>query len=161
MSKPVDQTAPPRKPARSKLGLWLGLMLAFLLGGTGFWATYSGLVLSHLSRSGRTSQSGPDINDIAYLALVPIVISLPPGGSSKHLKFTGQLEVPRDKAAEVEALMPRIIDVLNSYLRAIDLKQVEDPGSLTRLRAQMLRRVQVVTGDGRIRDLLVSEFLLN
>jgi len=32
---------------------------------------------------------------------------------------------------------------------------------LLRLRSQMLRRVQVVTGEGRVRDLLIMEFVLN
>jgi flagellar FliL protein len=30
-----------------------------------------------------------------------------------------------------------------------------------RLRGQMLRRVQLVVGDGMVRDLLITEFVLN
>jgi flagellar FliL protein len=51
--------------------------------------------------------------------------------------------------------------VLNGYLRAVDAADLEDPAALVRVRAQMLRRVQLVTGEGRVRDLLVTEFLLN
>ncbi len=51
--------------------------------------------------------------------------------------------------------------MLNSYLRAVEVRQLEDPSALLRLRAQMLRRVQIVTGEGRVRDLLISEFVLN
>jgi flagellar FliL protein len=29
------------------------------------------------------------------------------------------------------------------------------------MRAQLLRRIQIVTGEGRVRDLLVTEFVLN
>ena len=57
--------------------------------------------------------------------------------------------------------MPRVLDVLNSYLRAVEVSDLEDPSALVRLRAQMLRRVQIVTGEGRVRDLLVTEFVLN
>jgi len=57
--------------------------------------------------------------------------------------------------------MPRILDVLNSYLRAVAITDLEDPTAMARLRAQMLRRVQIVTGEGRVRDLLVTEFVLN
>ena len=49
----------------------------------------------------------------------------------------------------------------NSYLRALELRDLEDPSALTRLRAQMLRRVQVVAGPERVNDLLVMEFVLN
>jgi flagellar FliL protein len=57
--------------------------------------------------------------------------------------------------------MPRILDVLNGYLRAIDIAQLEDPSALLRIRAHMLRRIQIVTGEGRVRDLLITEFVLN
>jgi len=69
--------------------------------------------------------------------------------------------VPPDYAAEVEAIRPRIVDVLNGYLRAIDIATLEDPVTLTRLRAQMLRRIQVIAGPGRVKDLLIMEFVLS
>jgi flagellar FliL protein len=62
---------------------------------------------------------------------------------------------------EVTLLLPRIMDVLNGYLRAIDITQLEDPAALIRIRAHMLRRIQIVTGEGRVRDLLITEFVLN
>ena len=58
-------------------------------------------------------------------------------------------------------LLPRILDVLNGYLRAIAVSEIESPAGLVRLRAQLLRRIQIVTGEGRVRDLLVTEFVLN
>jgi flagellar FliL protein len=33
--------------------------------------------------------------------------------------------------------------------------------ALTRLRGQMLRRVQIVVGKDRVRDLLIMDFVLN
>ncbi len=57
--------------------------------------------------------------------------------------------------------MPRVVDVLNGYLRALEIQDIESAAALTRLRAQMLRRVQIVAGPGRINDLLIMEFVLN
>ena len=57
--------------------------------------------------------------------------------------------------------MPRVIDVLNSYLRALEIGDIADAAALVRLRAQMLRRIQIVTGAGRVNDLLIMEFVLN
>ena len=56
-----------------------------------------------------------------------MVISLGPDSGSEHLRFTAQLEVVDSAAADVTLLMPRILDVLNSYLRAIDTQSIEDP----------------------------------
>ena len=58
-------------------------------------------------------------------------------------------------------LKPRILDVLNEYLRAVEEIELESPGSLTLLRAQMLRRIAIVVGDGLVRDLLILEFVLS
>ena len=44
---------------------------------------------------------------------------------------------------------------------SVALAELEDPAALVRLRAQILRRLQIVTGEGRVRDLLVTEFVLN
>jgi flagellar FliL protein len=57
--------------------------------------------------------------------------------------------------------MPRVLDVLNSYLRAVEVAELEDPAALVTLRAQMLRRIQLVTGPDRVRDVLITEFVLN
>ena len=61
----------------------------------------------------------------------------------------------------VTNLSPRILDVLNTYLRAVSEVELEDPASMNRIRAQMLRRVQVVAGEENVRDLLITEFVLN
>ena len=58
-------------------------------------------------------------------------------------------------------LSPRVLDVLNSYLRVVEIDELSEPTSLLRLRAQMLRRVQIVTGEGRVRDLLITQFVVN
>jgi flagellar FliL protein len=77
------------------------------------------------------------------------------------LRFSAQLEVAEAYKAEVELLKPRVMDVLNGYLRAVEVTDLENPSALFKLRAQMLRRVQIVTGEGRVRDLLIIEFVLN
>ncbi len=153
----VDE--PPKK--RSKKPFLIGVVLAGVLGGGGFYATFSGLILGgHEDKPEDEHVPGP-LTGIAFVPLETIVISLGPDSGSEHLRFTAQLEVVDTAAADVTTLAPRILDVVNSYLRAIDTASIEDPHAMARLRAQMLRRIQVVTGDGRVRDLLITEFVLN
>ena len=61
----------------------------------------------------------------------------------------------------VADIMPRIVDVLNGYLRAVATEDLERPTALVRLRAQMLRRIRLIADKREIRDLLVAEFVLN
>jgi flagellar protein FliL len=144
---------------RSKLPLILGLVLALAGAGGGFYATWSGLLFADRTATGSTSVS--PLPDVAYVPLDPLVINLPSGSRSRHLRFVAQLEVAAPHESEVSRMKPRVLDLLNGYLRAIDPAEFEDTAALVRLRAQMLRRIQMVTGDGRVRDLLVTEFVLN
>jgi flagellar protein FliL len=137
----------------------LGLIGACVAGAAGFYATYSGAVESVLDRQiARLSSPGPDFG---YVPLDPLIVSLGRENSASHLRFVGTLEVASQHLGEVTMLKPRVVDALNTYLRAVDVEEFEQPSSMMKLRAQMLRRVQVVTGEGRIRDLLVLEFVLN
>jgi flagellar protein FliL len=145
---------------RSKKPLLIGLVLAILLGGGGFYATWSGLILGTEDHGEDAAAPGP-LAGVAFVPLETMVVSLGPDSGSEHLRFTAQVEVVDTAEADVTLLKPRILDVLNSYLRAIDTASIEDPQAMARLRAQMLRRVQVVTGEGRVRDLLITEFVLN
>ena len=152
------QTLAPKK--KSKMPLIIGIVLSLILGGAGFYATVSGMILG----------AGGDLSpvaevtalpDIAFVPIEPLVISLGAAAQSRHLRFTAQLEVAGAHSAEVALLQPRILDVLNGYLRAVDVAELEDPTALVRIRAQMLRRIQIVSGEGRVRDLLITEFVLN
>ncbi len=140
----------------------IGLVLALLLGGAGFYATWSGLILAPADEAHAESEPEPGaLPDIAFVPVDPLVITLGSGEAVRHLRFTSQIEVAGPHASEVQLLLPRIADVLNGYLRAVEVTELEDPAALVRIRAHLLRRIQIVTGEGRVRDLLVTEFVLN
>jgi flagellar FliL protein len=143
-------------PKRSRKPLLIGLVLAVICGGAGFYVTWSGMLSPGQSPAADTAQPMPDI---AFVPIEPVVVSLP-GTDRQTIRFTAQLEVAAAHQAEVATLMPRILDILNGYLRAIDSVRYAEPGALLQIRAQLLRRIQIVTGEGRVRDLLVTEFIV-
>ena len=150
---------------RSKKPLFLALGAAVVLGGTAFAVTFLGLLGGGESASD-TAVLDPNsashiIGSIAFVPLEPFVVSLSKDAENRHLKFTAQLEVIPSQQDAVTHLTPRIRDVLNTYLSAVEASYVEQPAGLTYLRAQMLRRVQLVTGSDMVKDLLVTEFVLN
>lgn len=172
-----DEGTPPKKG--SKLPLLIGLVLALAGGGGGFFAAWSGLLPFGGSDPAETSHGDgaqgeghgdghaadpplpmPD-TDVAFVELPPLTISMGTMANLHHLRFRASLEVPPQYASEVETLAPRVLDVLNSYLRALQPEDIEAPGALIRLRSQMLRRLQMVAGEDRVSDLLVLEFVLN
>ncbi|MFD2741715.1 flagellar basal body-associated protein FliL [Sulfitobacter aestuarii] len=157
----INDEEPPKKG--SKLPLLIGLSLALLGGVGGFFAVSSGIILrpDPETTTSQATEVDSQAADVAFVPVDPVTISLLPPSQSRHLIFRAQLEVPSQHQAEVERLLPRVVDVINSYLRALQLSDIEDPTALTRLRAQILRRVQIVAGRERVNDLLVMEFVLN
>ncbi|TQF00818.1 MAG: flagellar basal body protein FliL [Spiribacter salinus] len=159
--KEIPAEASPKKT--SKIRLILGLLLATAGGGGGFFAVYSGMILGAESAETQATEDKLELEmpDVAFIEVAPLTVSLIDGARERHLRFRAQLETPGQYQSDVEKLLPRIIDVLNSYLRAVELADLKKASALVRLRAQMLRRVQVVVGEGRVNDLLIMEFVLN
>ncbi|MCP3970153.1 MAG: flagellar basal body protein FliL [Rhodobacteraceae bacterium] len=152
---------PPKK--KSKLPLILGVVLALVLGGGGFFAVYSGMILAPptVGEHHADEEDARPLPEVAFVPVDPLVINLGQGSSNRHLKFRAQLEVEPSAEKEIVTMLPRVTDVLNGYLRAVSIAELEEPTSLIKLRAQMLRRIQIVTGEGRVHDLLIMEFVLN
>lgn len=151
------------------------LIAAGLAGGGGFFAVYSGtLDVPYLGKllgraapgQGDSHGGGADSEHAAapppaFIALEPLIISLGPDSKSAHLKATLTIEAAAGRAAEIEAVKPRLVDMLNGFLRAVDERDFASPHSMERLRAQMLRRVRLVSPPGAVQDLLIQEFVLN
>lgn len=172
MSEDVEVEEPKKKKGLL-VPLVLGVILAAAGGGGGFWAVTQGPLASETTVEehaeddggghGEDADHGPSLGptNVAFLELETLVISLGAEESNRNLIFSAVLEVRPEHLEEVTQLTPRVLDVLNSYLRVIAISELSDPTSLARLRSQMLRRIQVVSGTDRVRDLLVTQFLVN
>ncbi len=162
MSEDVESTEEAPKKS-SKKPLIIGLLLAVLGGGGGFFATWSGMILGPDKHAADThgESAVEGLPDIAFVEVDPVTVALNDRAEKTHLHFRAQLEVPAAYKPDVELLLPRVTDVMNGYLRALQTADIENPSALARLRAQMLRRVQIVTGQGRVNDLLIMEFVIN
>lgn len=141
---------------KRRLPLLAALALAPVAGAAGFYAVQSGL----LSAPAADARLAP-LTDVTFVPVPQIVLGLLRDGRQSHLQFAAQIEVAQGYGPEVEFMMPRIVDMLNSYLRAVDPAALEQPAALLQLRAQMRRRIQVLLGEDRVRDLLVTQFVIN
>lgn len=166
MAENDDNESKQDEPKKSgKKGLLVGALLALIAGGGGFYATYSGMILgtdaTHANTEEIPMEDMAKLPDVVFVPLQPLVINVGTTGADRFLRFQAQLEVRPEAEQEVTEMLPRIIDVLNGYLRAVEVNELQERAALVKLRAQMLRRIQVVTGQGRVRDLLVMEFVLS
>jgi len=168
------------QPGKKSKAMLFGLVGALVLGGASFYGVYSGMIplpfggageIANPAMSGGHGEGAMDGHagmvdqapymDAAFVTMEPLVISLGATAKSRYLQVVLSIEVEPGREAAVTAVTPRINDVLNTYLRAVDEREFEVPRAMMRLRAQMLRRVQLVTPPGAVRDLLIQQFVLN
>ena len=150
-------------PKSSKMPMILGLVAALLGAGGGFFATFSGMILAPAQEEVMADEE-PELTalpDVAYIPIDPLVISIGAPSDRRHLRFRAQLEVQKKYKSEVETVLPRVVDVMNGYLRAVRIEDLEKTTALMKFRSQMLRRIDIVTGTGRVNDLLIMEFVMN
>lgn len=135
----------------------VSLFLASAVGG--FFLMYSDTVFS-------SSDQDLDIETTnaskqVYVALPDTVVALPNAGDWKQLRLRAELEVPSMYETEVRNAMPRIMDILNDYLRILTIDQLADSLALVRIRLHMLHRAKIVVGEEKIKDIFITEFVLN
>lgn len=153
--------APPKKGK----GMLFGMIGAVVLGGAGFFASFSGMLPIGGGAAPEEEEAPMEVMvaevQPVFVPIEDMVISLGAGANARHLQFGAQLEIEPPFIEEITNLKPRILDIINTYLRAVEERDIESPAAMTRLRAQMLRRVQIITGDGKVKDLLITQFVLN
>ncbi len=140
----------------------IAVLLGAVVAGIVFVSPFGGTQCEAVSTVAETHQKKTkSFDDIVYVNLEPLIISLGPNANAEYLKISVSLETTKDHAKTAEHLQPHFRDVLNMYLRAVDEKDLVEPFAMTRLRAQMLRRMQTVASSDIVSDILITDFVLN
>ena len=97
-----------------------------------------------------------------FYDLQELLVNLNTGGrKSSFLKIRISLELAsaRDKA-KMDAIMPRVIDNFQTYLRELRLDDLKGSAGMYRLREELLVRVNVAAAPAKIKDVLFKEMLV-
>ncbi len=83
------------------------------------------------------------------------------GGPPTFLQLSVQLELKSgsDKA-KVEAVMPRVIDQFQTYLRELRVRDLKGSAGIYRLQAELLNRVNAAAAPIEVQDVLFQEILI-
>jgi flagellar protein FliL len=100
---------------------------------------------------------------VAFLDLPDLLVNLSNVGSDKtqYLKVKIVLELPdQTMVAQVQPVMPRVVDAFQTYLRELRPGDLEGSAGLYRLREELTRRINVAIAPSRINAVLFKEFLV-
>lgn len=101
-------------------------------------------------------------NQIVFVTVPDVLVNLNSGGKRmRFLKLKVALETANAEiATEVEALMPRIMDSFQIYLRALSIDEVRGSVGLAQLKDELIARVNHAVHPARVDDILVREMLV-
>lgn len=158
MSEAVAEL-PSEAPPRKKKTLVLAAAV-LLLGGGGFASTYLGLWSpASLLGGGSDHAAEAPVSQVVFVDVPPIRLNIP-GSRGRELVLSASIETDESHRAEVEHLMPRVLDAFTGFLSGIDPNAYDKRGVLEIIRAELVTRSRYVLGEEPVKDLLITEFFI-
>jgi flagellar FliL protein len=145
---------------RGKLPLIAALVVLLLGGGAGG-AWYAGL-LPDFGGHEANVEAGAPLKPPVFVELPDIITNLNSSARRQtFIKLRARLEVADQKQAEmVQASMPRLLDLMGSYLRETRPEELRGSAGTQRLREEMVIRAKVAAAPARISDVLFVELVM-
>ncbi len=140
-------------------GLWFGGILPPLLG-MGHEA--KPVLTGDGHPSDQPSEAAAAVKAPVYVELPEIIANLNTNGKrAAFVKLHARLELskPQDQAA-VEAAMPRLQDLFQTYLREMRPEELRGSAGTWRLREELIARANLAAAPGHVVDVLFTEMLI-
>lgn len=99
--------------------------------------------------------------DVGVFIPRPIVVTLKPQGRVRYLKIGIAIETSTDADEQFFDGEFRMIDALNTYLRSVPIRAIEDPAAMARIREQIARRVRFAIDKAPVHAVLITDFILS
>ena len=138
--------------------LMIGAAMAVVALAAGLW--FSG-ILRH-ARGQTAPKTVAEVEAPVLIDLPDIVSNLDTGGHrATFIKLHAKLEVGHAaEAAALQAGMPQILDIFQSYLRSIRPEELRGGEGTYRLREALMNRIDMTLAPVRVTDLLFTELLV-
>ena len=138
------------------------LLLLVGLGAGAYFLIFSG---SSDAQKTKTAAGGPAplvAPQVAFFDMPDIVVNIQTAdGTPAYLKLSVSLELDAaDEKPGLQALMPRIVDQFQSYLRELRIDDLRGSAGVMRLKEELLRRINVAAAPFAVHDVLLKEMIV-
>jgi flagellar protein FliL len=149
---------PLKLPGGKKLVLIAIPAVLLLAGGAGGYLYMSGRLARFM---GPHAEAPPPPKPLVFFDLPDFLVNLNSGGKKTNfLKLTVSLQIARpEDQAQLQAVLPRIIDNCQIFLRELRVDDLRGAGGIYRLREELLARVNAVS-PVKVEDVLFKEMLV-
>ncbi len=125
---------------------------------------YHFLFAGHGKSEAVAAAEGPSAKPVVFLDLPEVLVNLSAGNNSErtqYLKVKVTLELPNEAtSAQVQPLMPRLMDAFQTYLRELRPSDLDGSAGLYRLKEELTRRVNAAIAPSRINAVLFKEIVV-
>jgi len=99
---------------------------------------------------------------VAYYDVPDLVVNIQSAdGTPAYLKLSVALELESaDEKPGIQALMPRVVDQFQGYLRELRIDDLHGSAGVVRLKEELLRRITVAAAPFPVRDVLLKEMII-
>jgi flagellar FliL protein len=153
------------KGGKSKLMIIVGGAVGLLLVvGAGLY--FTGMLDSLMGKKKEApaaAEAAPPPKPLVFFDLPDFLVNLNSGGAKKasFLKLSVSLELEKQEdTARLQAVMPRIVDNFQIYLRELRIDDLRGSGGIYRLREELLARVNAAVAPVKVNDVLFKEMLV-
>jgi flagellar protein FliL len=143
---------------RKKLIIFGAAGLVALLLAVGAYAYFTGTIGRLM---GHKTQEAPPPKPLVFFDLPDFLVNLNAGAKkSNFLKLTVSLQIEKQEdAPRIQAVLPRIIDNCQIFLRELRIEDLRGSGGIYRLREELLARVNAAS-PVKVADVLFKEMLV-
>jgi len=163
---PAEGEAPSGKGGKKKLIMIAGGAVGLLLvaaAGLYFTGMLDSLMgKKHAAEAAKAEAAAPP-KPLVFFDLPDFLVNLNSGGARKasFLKLSVSLELEKQEdTARLQAVMPRIVDNFQIYLRELRVDDLRGSGGIYRLREELLARVNAAVAPVKVNDVLFKEMLV-
>jgi flagellar protein FliL len=158
----ATEEKPAEKAGKGKLMILIAGPVVLLLAGAGLWFTG---ILPHLLGMDRheekVSETAKQVPP-SYLDIPEMIANL---NNNMHkvayVKLSARVEIPKPEDVEkVKAALPRLQDMMQTYLREMRPEELRGSAGTYRLREELLVRANVAVAPAKISDVLFTQMLV-
>ena len=153
-----------RKLSTKKLILFIGLPAVVILLGlvAVFFLVDFGVDESASEAQQAEGEEGEAGGEVVFFDLPELLVNLNTGTKkASYLKIKVALELPGLKAQErVQAMLPRVLDNMQVYLRELRLEDLSGSAGVQRLKEELVTRVNAAIERSKVNDVLFKEMLV-
>jgi flagellar protein FliL len=157
----ATEEKPAKKAGKSKLIL-IAVPAVLLLVGAGLW--FTGILPHMLGMDKQEEKVGEAAKPVppSYLDIPEMIANL---NNNMHkvayVKLSARVEIPKPEDVEkVKAALPRLQDMMQTYLREMRPEELRGSAGTYRLREELLARANVAVAPAKVSDVLFTQLLV-